>query len=307
MSLDGKVALITGGGRGIGAAIARAFAAAGASVFLVSRTRAELEAVAAGLAGSRAAGQAADQAGGQAAGTATVAYHAADVSDPAAIGAAVAACESTLGGIDVLVNGAGVYGPIGLTWEVDAEAWARAVEVNLMGTLHACRAVIPGMVERGGGRIINFSGGGATAPLPRFSAYAATKAAVVRLTETLAEELAPHGVMVNAVAPGAVDTTLQNQVLDAGEAAGELHERMRSLRETGAGATPMVVPVALALFLASDAAAGLSGKLVSAPHDDWKTWDADRIARLMETPWLTLRRLDPFTVRPLIEELSGEP
>lgn len=291
MSLAGKVALVTGGGRGIGAGIARAFVAEGAKVFLVSRTRSELERVASELAG----------------GASTVGYHAADVSDPGAVAAAVDACASSLGPVDVLVNAAGVYGPIGLTWEVDSEEWARAVAVNLMGTLHSCRAVIPGMVERGGGRIINFSGGGATSPLPRFSAYAATKAAVVRLTETLAEELAPHGVMVNAVAPGAIDTTLQDEVLAAGERAGELHERMRRLRESGEGATPMDVPVALAVFLASEAAAGLSGKLVSAPHDGWVEWDAARIAELMAGPWLTLRRIDPYTIRPLIEDLSGSP
>jgi NAD(P)-dependent dehydrogenase (short-subunit alcohol dehydrogenase family) len=220
------------------------------------------------------------------------------------VAAAVEACASSLGPIDVLVNAAGIYGPIGLTWEVDADEWARAVEVNLMGTLHACRAVIPGMVARGSGRIINFSGGGATAPLPRFSAYAATKAAVVRLTETLAEELAEHGVAVNAIAPGAIDTSLQDAVLAAGDRAGELHDRMRRLRESGEGATPMAVPVALAVFLAGDAAAGLSGRLISAPHDGWAGWDAARIGELMARPWLTLRRLDPYTVRPLIEDLT---
>jgi NAD(P)-dependent dehydrogenase (short-subunit alcohol dehydrogenase family) len=289
MSLGGKVALVTGGGRGIGAGIARAFAAEGAKVFLVSRTRSELERVATELAGAPSG----------------VGYQAADVSDPRAVAAAVEACVSSLGPVDVLVNAAGIYGPIGLTWDVDAEEWARAVDVNLMGTLHPCRAVIPGMLGRGGGRIINFSGGGATAPLPRFSAYAASKAAVVRLTETLAEELAPYGVMVNAVAPGAIDTTLQDEVLAAGDRAGELHERMRRLRENAEGATPMGVPVALAIFLASDAAAGLSGKLVSAPHDGWRDWDADRVAELMAGPWLTLRRIDPYTIRPLIEGLSG--
>jgi NAD(P)-dependent dehydrogenase (short-subunit alcohol dehydrogenase family) len=259
MTLAGKVALVTGGGRGIGAGIGRAFVAEGAAVFLVSRTRSELEALAAELAAGA----------GEAGLPARVGYHVADVSDPGAVAAAVEACASSLGPIDVLVNAAGIYGPIGLTWEVDADEWARAVAVNLMGTLHACRAVIPGMVARGGGRIINFSGGGATAPLPRFSAYAATKAAVVRLTETLAEELAGHGVAVNAVAPGAIDTSLQDAVLAAGEKAGELHGRMRRLRESGEGATPMEVPVALAVFLAGDGAAGLSGRLISAPHDGW--------------------------------------
>jgi NAD(P)-dependent dehydrogenase (short-subunit alcohol dehydrogenase family) len=286
MRLEGRVALVTGGGRGIGAGIARAFVAEGANVFLVARTGSELERLAAELGAG---------------------YRVADVAEAGAVAGAVEACVSSLGPVDVLVNAAGIYGPIGVTWEVDVDEWARAMAVNVLGTLHSCRAVIPGMVERGRGRIINFSGGGATAPLPRFSAYAATKAAVVRLTETLAEELAPHGVMVNAVAPGAIDTSLQDAVLAAGERAGELHDRMRRLRETGEGATPMAAPVDLAVFLASDAAAGLSGKLVSAPHDDWRAWDPGRVSSLMAKPWLTLRRMDPYTIRPLIEDLTGSP
>jgi NAD(P)-dependent dehydrogenase (short-subunit alcohol dehydrogenase family) len=287
--LTGKVAFITGGGRGIGGAIARGMAVEGARVFLVARTRSELERVAADVMA----------AGGVAA------HVSVDVSDAAGVIRAAAACESALGPIDVLVNAAGIHGPIGPAWEADAGEWARAVEVNLLGTLHTCRAVIPGMIERGGGRIINLSGGGATAPFPRFSAYAATKAAVVRLTETLAAELSPHHVAVNALAPGAVDTTLQDGVLAAGERAGEEGHRVRRLRESGVGATPMDLPVALAIFLASDAAAGLSGKLVSAPHDDWAHWDTARIADLMASPWLTLRRMDAHTLRPIIQDLPG--
>jgi NAD(P)-dependent dehydrogenase (short-subunit alcohol dehydrogenase family) len=306
MRLGGKVALITGGGRGIGAGIARAFAAEGARVFLVARTESEVAAVARELsdAAGAAQGLGAADAAGAAHGARPAGYRAADVSDPDAVARAVAECQATLGPVDVLVNAAGVYGPIGPTWDVPIDEWSRAVEVNLMGTLHSCRAVIPGMIERGAGRIINFSGGGATAPLPRFSAYAATKAAVVRLTETLAEELSPHGVAVNAIAPGAIDTTLQDAVLEAGERAGDLHDRMRRLRETGECATPMEVPVGLAVFLASAASDGLTGRLISAPHDGWREWDEDRIAELMARPWLTLRRIDPHTVRPLLGELA---
>jgi NAD(P)-dependent dehydrogenase (short-subunit alcohol dehydrogenase family) len=291
MAAAARVALVTGGGRGIGAAVARALAGQGMKVFLVARSEPELAAAADGI---RAAGGAAE-------------FAALDVADGAAVEAAVKVCRSRLGPVDVLVNAAGIYGPIGLTWEVEVGAWARAVEVNLLGTLHACRAVIPGMIGRGGGRIINFSGGGATAPLPRFSAYAATKAAVVRLTETLAEELRPHGVRVNAIAPGAVDTRLQDEVLAAGDRAGELHERMRRLRSVGEGATPMDVPVALALFLASEDAGELTGRLISAPHDGWRGWDAARIRSLMEKPWFTLRRLDRHTLGPLLDELADRP
>jgi NAD(P)-dependent dehydrogenase (short-subunit alcohol dehydrogenase family) len=287
--LEGRVALVTGAGRGIGRAVAEAMAAAGARVFLCARTEAELADAAARIRGE----------GGAAA------FAPADVSSAADVDAAVDACESAFGPADILVNAAGAYGPIGPTWEIDADAWWRAHEVNVRGTLLTCRAVLPAMIAAGAGRIINFSGGGATAPLPRFSAYASSKAAVVRLTETLAEEVRAYGVTVNAIAPGAVDTRLQDEVLAAGARAGELYERTRRLRQTGEGGVSAELPAALAVFLASDAAAELTGKLISAPHDGWKSWDAERMAELGGSAWLTIRRLDPYTIRPLLASLPG--
>jgi 3-oxoacyl-[acyl-carrier protein] reductase len=183
------------------------------------------------------------------------------------------------------------------------DQWEQGLRTNLMGTLYACREVIPGMVRRGGGSIINMSGGGATAPLPNFSLYAVSKAAVVRLTDTLAAELAGTGVRVNAIAPGAVDTGLQDAVLAAGHRAGGIFERMRTMRDSGLGGTPVSVPARLALFLASDASRGLTGKLISAPHDPWAGWDANRMEHLSGSAWYTLRRLDPFT----IGQLGPEP
>ena len=287
MTLAGRTAVVTGGGRGIGAAVAESLAEAGAAVVVCARTRSELEAVAARI---RARGGVAEVAAG-------------DVAEADSAAAMVDACATRFGGPHILVNAAGIYGPIGRTWEVDPSAWARAVAVNLLGTLHTSRAAIPRMVDAGRGRIINFSGGGATAPLPNLSAYGASKAAVVRLTETLAEELRGRGVTVNAIAPGAVDTRLQDEVLAAGERAGDLYARTVRLRRSGEGGVPAALAAALAVFLASDAAAGLSGKLVSAPHDGWQSWGAERIAELMERPWLTLRRLDEHTLRPLLEQL----
>lgn len=284
MTLDGRTALVTGAGRGIGRAVARALAAEGARVFLIARTEAEVRGVAALVRGD----------GGEAA------HVAADVSDTAAVAAAVRACETTFGPPDILVNAAAVYGPIGRLWEVDAADWWRAHEVNLRGTAHTCRAVLPAMIAARRGRIVNFSGGGATSPLPRFSAYASSKTAVVRLTETLAEEVREYGITVNAIAPGAVDTRLQDAVIEAGTRAGELYERISRLRATGEGGVPAELPAALAVFLASDAARGITGKLISAPHDDWRSWNDARIRDLSGSAWLTLRRLDRHTVGPLL-------
>jgi NAD(P)-dependent dehydrogenase (short-subunit alcohol dehydrogenase family) len=280
--LSGRRALITGGGRGIGEAIAHCFAAQGARLALAARSGDELERVAASC---RAAG-------------AECSTHVVDVS----IRDQVEHLVDVAGPVDVLVNCAGVYGPIGPLVENNLDEWERGLRVNLMGTVYACRGVIPGMVERGRGSIINLSGGGATTPLPNFSLYAVSKAAVARLTDTLAAELVGTGVRVNAIAPGAIDTRLQDEVLVAGARAGALYDRMRKMRDTGLGATPPDVPARLALFLASDASAGLTGKLISAPHDPWESWDTSRIESLNRSSWYTIRRLDPFTIRQLGDE-----
>jgi NAD(P)-dependent dehydrogenase (short-subunit alcohol dehydrogenase family) len=284
-----RAVMVTGGGRGIGAAVARAFATDSA-VFIVSRTEHELQEVAGSIA----------DAGGLAG------YAVADVATEEQVRAAVRRCTQRFGAPDVLVNAAGVYGPIGPAWDLDTDAWWRAQEINVRGTLHGCAAVLPAMIERRRGRIINFSGGGATSPLPRFSAYAASKAAVVRLTETIAEEVRGFGITVNAIAPGAVDTTLQDDVLHAGDRAGELHDRIVRLRESGEGGVPPELAASLAVFLASDIAAPLTGRLIAAPHDGWQEWDEAHVAGLADSAWFTLRRLDPFTVRPLLSSLESE-
>lgn len=288
MKLEGKVAIVTGGGRGIGEAIALAFAREGVQLAIASRTQTELEQVAAQI----------QKMGGQVQAIRT------DVSRRDDVLRLVEATLTTYGQIDILVNAAGVYGPIGPMWEVDVDEWLRAVQINLFGTFLCCHAVVPHMITRRQGKIINFSGGGATSPLPRFTAYGVSKTANVRLTETLAEEVKEFNIQVNAIAPGAVDTRLQDQVLAAGERAGDLLDRIQRLRETGEGGVPRELPAALALFLASDDSDGLTGKLIAAPYDGWESWDANRIAEVMSEPWFTLRRMDLFTLRPLMDKME---
>lgn len=288
MKLQGKVGIVTGGGRGIGEAIAMTFAREGAQLAIASRTQSELEQVAAQI----------RKMGGQ------VQVIHTDVSRRDDVLRLVEATLTTYGQIDILVNAAGVYGPIGPMWETDVDEWFRAVHINLFGTFLCCHAVLPHMIRRRQGKIINFSGGGATSPLPRFTAYGVSKTANVRLTETLAEEVKEFNIQVNAVAPGAVDTRLQNQVLAAGERAGDLFTRIHRLRETGEGGVARELPAALVVFLASAESDGLTGKLIAAPYDGWESWDADRIAEVMSAPWFTLRRIDPYTLRPLMDKIG---
>jgi len=194
--------------------------------------------------------------------------------------------------VDVLVNNAGVYGPKGLIEEVDWDEWERAVRVNLFGSVLCCRAVLPHFRANGYGKIIQLSGGGATSPLPRLSAYAASKAAVVRFAETLAEELDGTGIDVNAIAPGALNTRLLDQVLDAGpERVGDSFYA-RALEQQASGGTPLDLAARLAVFLASGASDGITGKLISAPWDPWE--ELGRHADdLRGSDVYTLRRIVP--------------
>ena len=283
--LTQQVAIVTGAGRGIGQAIALALAGEGASTVLVSRTLSEIEGTAAQV---------------QTLGAQALAIQA-DVSNRDDVARVVDQAIQAFGTVDILVNNAGVQGPIGPLVENDADAWIQTVMINLVGTFLCCQAVLPVMIRQRRGRIINLSGGGATGPRPNFSAYAASKAAVVRLTETLAEEVKPYNIQVNAIAPGAAATRMQNEIIAAGDAAGEqaLADAQRVLES---GGTPLDRPAALAVFLASDDSDGLTGKLIAAPYDGWQSWDAERIAELMSAPWFTLRRMDPYTIKPLIKD-----
>ena len=280
MQLHDRICIVTGGGRGIGEAVARACAREGAQVTVASRTMSELENVA----------QSITEDGGRA--TAVRA----DVADPTEVHDLVTVTLERHGRVDLLINAAGVYGPIGYAWEADPDEWATAISINLLGTFLCCQAVLPHMVTRREGRIVNFAGGGAATPLARFSAYAASKAAVVRLTETLAQEVREFNVFVNAIAPGAVDTKLQDDVLAAGERAGDLWERIQKLRQTGEGGVGPEVAADLAVYLGSDSCGLLTGKLISAPHDRWRTWEVSDFDRLSSSAWLTLRRIDEFTL-----------
>ncbi len=213
----------------------------------------------------------------------------ADVSNEADVDALFTEAQRQLGAVDVLVACAGIQGPIGPVEDTDAEEFRRTLDINLTGTWLCMRAAIRSMKALGHGKIITFSGGGATGPRERFSAYAASKAAAVRLTETAAEELRPFGIDVNSIAPGAVNTRMLEEVLAAGQRAGEeLHGAVKRGRE---GGTPPERAAELVLFLASRASDGITGKLLSAVWDPWREQEfCDRLRA--DRDLATLRRID---------------
>jgi len=275
MILKDKVSIITGGGRGIGKSIAAAFAKEGSSLILVSRNEEELETTRQEL-GNPAS---------------KIEIFPADVSKEKDVGNLVDFTLKTFGIVDVLVNCAGIYGPIGLITDVDTQKWVETININLCGTLICIKAVLPSMIRNRRGKIINLSGGGATFPLPRFTAYSASKAAVVRLTESLAEEVKEHHIYINAIAPGAVNTRLLEQVLEAGEAAGK-DFLAKAIKQKQEGGVPPEKVAELAVFLASPESDGLSGKLISLLWDNWREIPR-HLNEIMSSDVYTLRRIIP--------------
>lgn len=269
--------IVTGASRGVGVHIAERLWRAGASLLLVARSEAVF-ARCRELARSAREGQ-------------QVHGCIADLADPAAPDRIMAEAQRLWPRLDGLVNNAAIQGPIGPLWENDMKEWARVLQVNLLAPVALCRLAVPWMRASGGGSIVNLSGGGATAPRPNFSAYATSKAALVRFSETLAVETAPFGIRVNCVAPGALNTDMLAEVLAAGpERAGA--EYARAERRAAEGGDPPERAAELVAFLLSGSSAGITGRLLSAVWDPWPSLAARR-EELASSDIYTLRRIVP--------------
>jgi NAD(P)-dependent dehydrogenase (short-subunit alcohol dehydrogenase family) len=253
--LAGRAALITGASQGLGLAIARSYVERGAEIVICARDMDALHA---------AEGELSAVAGAQ-----RIIAYSADVSDPDSVRALVSTATQALPHLSILVNNAGIQGPTGSVETNDWSEWVRAIEINLFGSVLTTRALIPHLRATGGGKIIQISGGGATSPMTGLSAYAASKAAVVRFAETLALELKPDHVDVNAIAPGALNTRMLEEVLAAGpEKVGAAYYE-RAVAQQCTGGTPLRKGADLAVWLASSASDGITGKLLSAVWDPW--------------------------------------
>jgi NAD(P)-dependent dehydrogenase (short-subunit alcohol dehydrogenase family) len=278
-ALEGRNAIITGANQGLGLAIARVYVMAGASVLLCARDAQLLERAKDQLASLAAPGQ-------------KVLAQIADISKQADVENLATTALRAFPQLHILVNNAGVYGPKGLIEDVDWGEWIKAIEINLCGSVMMCRAVLPHFKAHRYGKIVQLSGGGATNPLPRISAYAASKAAIIRFAETLAEEVRENHIDVNAIAPGALNTRLLDQVLAAGveQVGKDFYER--SLKQKAQGGTPLERGAQLAVFLGSAASDGITGKLISAVWDPWETLP-EHLDDLQKTDVYTLRRITP--------------
>lgn len=278
MKLQGLNAIITGSSQGLGRTIAEQFLREGANAVLCARTEKDLLATRDELA--------------PLAPQQKVLAKTCDVSSEQQVAELTRFAIRELGSIQALVLNAGVYGPMGPTESVDLAEWRRAIDINLYGVLLPCRALIPHFKQAGRGKIVILSGGGATNPLPNISSYAASKAAVVRLMETLAEELRASKVDVNAIAPGALATRLVDEVLAAGpEKVGQaFYEKNKQWKEKGA--TPLQLGAGLAVYLASTESDGITGKLLSAQWDPWARLHEHR-DELAKSDIYCLRRIVP--------------
>lgn len=274
LTFGGRTILVTGGSRGIGFACARHLAELGATCVIVARHE---EALVAARDELRQCG-------------ADVHAVAGDVADVSSVERVVRSARSH-GPLSGVVHAAGVLGAIGTVETTDPVAWLDVVRINLFGTYLVTRAACCEMIQSGvRGSIVLLSGGGATSPFPNYTAYAAGKAGVVRIAETVAEEMTAHGIRVNALAPGFVATHIHDATIEAGDRAGA---NLASTRERlAAGGTPPAVAARAAAFLLSERSAGITGRLLAAAWDDWEHW-VDHAPAISGSDLFTIRRIVP--------------
>jgi NAD(P)-dependent dehydrogenase (short-subunit alcohol dehydrogenase family) len=275
--LRNKVVIITGGNRGLGLEIAKVFATAGANLMLCARNKNLLEKSVIEVKKYSDSDQ-------------IIMSKQVDISNEKEVSSLVGLTINEMGGCHILVNNAGIYGPKGNCEDVDWMDWMNVINTNLYGSVLLYRAVIPYFKKQRYGKVIQLSGGGATSPLPKISAYAASKVAVVRFAETVAEEVREYGIDVNSLAPGALNTAMLDEILMVGPDVVGQSFYEKSLEQKKSGGASILRAAELALFLASSNSDGITGKLISAAWDNWEEWPM-HIPQLVSTDAFTLRRI----------------
>lgn len=275
--LRGKKAIITGASSGLGFEIAKTYLKAGADVMICGRSYESLEKSNEQLSIFVNPGQ-------------KFYWRQCDISRPQEVEDLVSETLNLLGGCHILVNNAGVYGPKGESEKVDWASWVDAIQINLMGSVLMCRALIPHFKSQKYGKVIQLSGGGATQPIPLISAYAVSKAAVVRFAESLAEEVREFGIDINSIAPGALNTGMLEEILLAGPEKVGVDFYQKSVKQKETGGAPLDFGSTLALFLASSKSDGITGKLISAVWDKWEDFPS-HLEELKRSDAYTLRRI----------------
>lgn len=269
------LAIVTGASRGLGRLITIELASAGIDVLMVGRDEhalTETAAAASNSAGSR------------------LNPLVCDLSDPAAAETIMLAARQ-LGSVDILINNAAIQGPIGPVWEIDFGAFEATVRIDFLVPVALMHAVLPGMVARGAGWIINISGGGATAPRPKFSAYGAAKTALVRFAETLAAETVDKGVRVNSIAPGAFASRMTETIITGGRAAGASEWSNAERLLANGDHTAAEKTARLVAYLVAGAGRDVTGKLISTLWDPWNQ---------LHRHWDEIRSNDVYTLRRIV-------
>jgi NAD(P)-dependent dehydrogenase (short-subunit alcohol dehydrogenase family) len=272
-----KIAIITGGSEGLGFDIAKKFILAGASITICSRNKKNLKSAEFKLKKLLNKNQ-------------KLLTIVADISKEKDVKKLIKITIQKLGDCSILVNNAGIYGPKNKLEKTNWKEWKKTIEINLFGSVLMCKELINHFKKKRYGKIIQLSGGGATNPLPYLSAYAASKAAIIRFSETLANEVANYNISVNAIAPGALNTRMLDEVIKAGPDKVGIDFYKRSVNQKKTGGTPLSNASDLAVFLASSQSDSITGKLISALWDKWEDWPkyADKI---MNSDIYTIRRI----------------
>lgn len=267
--------VITGASRGLGAHLVNTFWSSGWNIALVARNEVALNQIVSRL--SKKPNQSAIT-------------FACDLGNSGQVSNLVKRLTSRLPSLSALINNAAIHGPIGPFSENDLSRWNEAIQINFLSPVALCQGLLPLLSSSGGASIINLSGGGAAAPRANFTAYASAKAALVRFSETLALEVEAHRIRVNCIAPGAMKTSLLEEVVTSGlNVAGRCEfENAKKVFEQGGASLDKVAN--LALFLASNSSDGISGKLISAVWDNWQEWPK-YLDQLAGSDVYTLRRI----------------